>query len=376
MAPKAAPAAAARMTKQISAYDANFETVLAENNIFMPLYAFPDGRPRPKPAGFAADRQRLLAPCDSLGDDFTEADYERFEQRNNADAEGSVMCHLVPTLAGTSSSIPNECSIVFTNMSSMTHNATVRPVPDFFDGASFGALDAGVRKALQGEVAPTKKAAVPLAPNLFLQAKSPAGTISVAKRQACYEGAHGARAMHALQNYGREDVVYDEKAYTYSATYQSGSGMLQLFAHHVALAPDGSGPEYHMTKIHGFVLTNGREAFVEGASAFRNAREMAQEHRDALIRAANERAREAAKKKRGEAAEMEEGASTGSRDGDEQLREQDVFAAVADQVGSSVAVEDDEETETKEGLKRTQKEVEMTQPKRARERGRELAIEP
>ena len=37
----------------------------------------------------------------------------------------------------------------------------------------------------------------------------PGGTAVVVKRQACYDGALGARAMHTLQSYGQPEPVYE-----------------------------------------------------------------------------------------------------------------------------------------------------------------------
>jgi hypothetical protein len=47
-----------------------------------------------------------------------------------------------------------------------------------------------------------------------------------------------------------------------------------------------------MTQLGSYAMTHSRERFVEGASAFRNARNSAQRHRDSLIQAANARARQ------------------------------------------------------------------------------------
>ncbi|KAL2752964.1 hypothetical protein ACRALDRAFT_1072748 [Sodiomyces alcalophilus JCM 7366] len=54
----------------------------------------------------------------------------------------------------------------------MTRNTTVNPNPDFFDGAHPDAVDQEVREALD-------KIIIPTAPNLFLEAKSSAGTFDV-----------------------------------------------------------------------------------------------------------------------------------------------------------------------------------------------------
>ncbi|KAB5536157.1 hypothetical protein GE09DRAFT_342160 [Coniochaeta sp. 2T2.1] len=47
-----------------------------------------------------------------------------------------------------------------------------------------------------------------------------------------------------------------------------------------------------MTKLRGFDITDSRETFVQGATAFRNARDLAQRHRDRFIQAANTGARQ------------------------------------------------------------------------------------
>ncbi|KAL2257991.1 hypothetical protein VTK26DRAFT_8878 [Humicola hyalothermophila] len=99
--------------------------------------------------------------------------------------------------------------------------------------------------------------------------------------------------MHALQNYGEEEPAFDGNTYTYSSTYYAGTGTLQLYAHYVTLptAPGGR-PEYHITKLRGFDMTDSRNIFVQGATAFRNAKDLAQRYRYRFIKAANARARQ------------------------------------------------------------------------------------
>jgi hypothetical protein len=96
--------------------------------------------------------------------------------------------------------------------------------------------------------------------------------------------------MHALQNYGEEEPTYDGNAYTYSSTYHAGT--LKLYEHHVTAptAPDGR-PEYHMSQVKAYALTSDLETCVAGIGAFRNARDLAQRHRDEFIQGANARAR-------------------------------------------------------------------------------------
>lgn len=139
-------------------------------------------------------------------------------------------------------------------------------------------------------IIPTKNADVPVAPNFLLEVKALKGGADVALRQALHDGAIGARAMHALQNYGEEHPGFDGNSYSYSSIYHA-AGTLQLYTHHVtAPTAPGGRPEYHMTKLRGFDMTDSLETFVQGATAFRNARDLAQRHRNRFIQAADTRA--------------------------------------------------------------------------------------
>jgi len=108
----------------------------------------------------------------------------------------------------------------------------------------------------------------------------------VTQRQAWYDGVLGARAMHSLQSY-KQEPVYDGQAYTCSSTYHAG--MLKIYVHHITESVDGT-PEYHMTQVGAWALTGDSSGFRQGVTAFRNTRDWAQEWRDTLISAANERA--------------------------------------------------------------------------------------
>lgn len=280
-------------TKPSSAYDDNFEGHMIDYNIYPPFHDFPNDRPTPKPNNLGEDRQAFSTSRPSLSPSlFTESKFENFQRKNKTSSEGTVMRNVIPIIAG-DSDIPNEGNLPFTNLESMTGGATVKATPDFFDGARQGDIDKAVRDDLSQMIIPTKHADVPITPNFFLEAKAPRGGADVALRQALHDGAIGARAMHALQNYSVEEPGFDSNAYTYSSTYHAGTGTLQLYAHHVA-APTmpGAQPEYHMTQLGSYAMTHSRERFVEGASAFRNARDLAQRHRGSLIQIANAKARQ------------------------------------------------------------------------------------
>jgi hypothetical protein len=63
----------------------------------------------------------------------------------------------------------------------------------------------------------------PIAPNFFLEAKGLDGSLAVARRQACYNGALGTRGIQSLQSYRQDELIYDNNAYTFTSTYYSGT---------------------------------------------------------------------------------------------------------------------------------------------------------
>ncbi|KAL7917158.1 hypothetical protein ACQKWADRAFT_61989 [Trichoderma austrokoningii] len=277
-------------SRKSSAYGKEFEYHLTDHHIYM-------NNRRSQPANQTEIQSGLTLERGSLSpSNFSEEAFERF-QRSNEDAvfENDVMLKIVPVICGTSS-IPNQQNVLFTELTPITDKTAVKPKPDFFDGALLNDLNQVIKndQGVRSTVIPTKHATVPVAPNFYMEAKGPGGSAAVAQRQACYDGAHGARAMHALQNYGEAEPTYDGNAYAFSSIYHAGTGTLQLYAHH-ATAPTtpGESPEYHMTNLDAWAMTGNINTFRCGATAFRNARNIAQRHRNSFIEAANTRASQA-----------------------------------------------------------------------------------
>ncbi|KAK8917529.1 hypothetical protein H634G_08914 [Metarhizium anisopliae BRIP 53293] len=189
---------------------------------------------------------------------FSDSDFEESRRKNEDPAlESEVITSVLPILCG-NSSIHNQQNVLFTELEPITNSGAIQPKPDFFDGACLGDLDQNIRnnEGILSAAIPTKHPNVPVVPNFFLEVQGPDGNASVAQRQACYDGAYGTRAIHALQNYKETDPIYDGNAYTYSSTYYAGTGTLQLYAHHVtAPATVNERPQYHMTQIDGWQMT-------------------------------------------------------------------------------------------------------------------------
>lgn len=282
--PTTAPKTGTTKTKKsISAYNRGFDQHLTDHGIHT---TFKSKRPE-----LAEVKAALAVPRPSLSPSrFSDGAFEMFyETSDRTKDEDDVLADVIPTIAGTrEANYPFARNALFSNLDPLTDGTIVTPKPDIYYGAAPEQLDVTIRNELGRYIVPSTAADKPIAPNFFLEAKGPDGSPAVMMRQARYDGAVGARAMHSLQSYGQKEPVYDGQPYTYSSTYQDGT--LKMYAHHAtAPATASSQPEYHMSQLSSFSMTNARDTFVEGATAFRNARDLAKQHRDNFIQAANSR---------------------------------------------------------------------------------------
>ncbi|KIH93391.1 hypothetical protein SPBR_04269 [Sporothrix brasiliensis 5110] len=278
-------------TEKSTPYNRDFNQHLTDHDV----HATYDSQ---KPANWAAIRAALLQRRPSLlSSRFSECAFDTFQESNDrAKNEDAVMVNVMPAILGTGARPGHqtlEYNTLFSNLAPLTDGTIVPPKPDIYYGAHPKELSHPVRDALSDYIIPSTLRDKPLVPNFFTEVKGPNGNIGVGKLQACYDGAVGSRAIHRLQNYGREKPQYDGHAYTFSSIYHGGQ--LQLYAHH-ATAPttQGGRPEYHVSQVKAYAMTSDRETFVQGVTAFRNARDLAQEHRDRFIRDANEAVRQEA----------------------------------------------------------------------------------
>ncbi len=155
--------------------------------------------------------------------------------------------------------ISNKQNLLFTRLNPIANDTTVDVIPDFYDEARLEDIDKQIQDDWGPFIIPTGHRTAPVAPNFFLEAKAPKGGADVAKRQACYNGAIAARAMHSLQSY-KQEPIYDDNAYTITTTYHAETGTLQMYTTHLVLSID-SAPEYHMTQVKGWVLTSDPDNF-------------------------------------------------------------------------------------------------------------------
>jgi hypothetical protein len=128
-----------------------------------------------------------------------------------------------------------------------------------------------------------------MAPNFFLEAKGPDGSLVVAGRQALQNGTAGARGIHSLQSFGADETIYDGNAYTITSTYHGGQ--LKMYTTHPTKSQNPHRvSDYHMTQLRTFAMTDCPDGFRQGAAAYRNAGDWAKEQRDKFIEDANRQA--------------------------------------------------------------------------------------
>ncbi|GAP82992.2 hypothetical protein SAMD00023353_0105320 [Rosellinia necatrix] len=237
-------------------------------------------------------RAALAVPRESLSlSQFSENAFQAFQAENyQARYEEDVKAFVVPAILGPKQiDHPLGLNTLFGNLDPLTDFTLAAAKPDVYYGAYPAQLNRNVRDELRGHIMPSTMEDNPIVPNFFLELKGPEGSAGVAMRQSRYNGALGARAMHSLQNYGSDKPVFDGSAYAFSSTYYDGA--LKLFAHHLtAPVTPVEKPEYHMTQLRSFTLIDNRKDFVEGVTAFRNARDLAGRYRQAFIAAANAKA--------------------------------------------------------------------------------------
>lgn len=278
-------------TKSTGPYDRQFEQILIDNNIYPHAYTYPDGtRPR-KPDNWDDFHQILAQHRPSLSPSrFGDEEFDDFMVADaHAKKEPQVCDSVIPYLEGNIAD--RRCrsgGIPFANLTDVTDRLLAFARPDIFYGARTEQLDREVRDTIGRHILPSTQDDLLMAPNFFLEVKGPNGSLEVANRQACYDGALGARGMHSLHTYGQSTPAYDNNAQTLTNIYHGGT--LKMFTSHIGPPRTPGGRlETYMTQINTYGMTGSADAFRAGATAYRNGRDWAKAQRDAAIMHANAR---------------------------------------------------------------------------------------
>lgn len=208
--------------RKCSAYCANFETHLEDYSIHMPRKVPRPMNERDIMAALSQDSPSFSASSIST------KDFEKFEDINTSlTSELHVLVHLFPAMCGDAVA-STQLKVLFAAIAQIAGNDIATPKPDVFYGSPREDLNRTVLENLLRFISPTLSQHAHVVPNFYVELKGPDGGAVVLERQACFDGAHGARAMHYLQNYGVTEPSYDGNAYKYSATYHPVPGVLQL----------------------------------------------------------------------------------------------------------------------------------------------------
>ena len=242
-----------------------------------------------QPNNWAEINARLALPRASLSPShFTREAFLDFKAKNQeALTEDNIMSKAFPTIAGTAD-IPSQENLVLGSLKPLTDGFITTVKPDCYDGSRPADLNNQIREDLGPYIVPSTNTAALCLPNFFIEEKEPDGNPAVGKRLALYDGALGARGIYQLRSYINPETPFDNNAYTITSTYHGGSGILTIYSTHPTLSNNPQNPiEYRMTQLNGWNMTGNPEAFRQGASALRNARDWAKKQREDLIIAAN-----------------------------------------------------------------------------------------
>lgn len=283
-----------KTTPSCGPYGRNFQQKLIDGGIYPDEYEYFDGQVPPEPSNMEEINQRLIQCRSSLSSSrFSNENFKEFKRANgHALKENKVFKTVIPIIEGKIAD--DKCvegDVSFTNLEPLTNNILTAAKPDLYYGARPEQLDRRVRDELNDRIIPSTQDDLPIAPNFFLAVKGPQGNLQVAKRQACYDGALGARGMHSLQSYGKDESTYDNNAYTITSTYLAG--FLQIYTvHPIQSAIPGGRTEYCMNPLRSFAINDSADSFRQGVTAYRNARDWAKEQRDEAIKRSNEKAKD------------------------------------------------------------------------------------
>ena len=280
--------------KSRSSYDPNFKQNLIDGGIYPAVHKPNDTN---KARNLDAIHEAMLVPRASLSPtQFSDGAFEEFWTTNDeALGESRAMADAFTIIEGRARHKYHSggSETLFNHLEPFTEYLP-NAKPDVYDGALPAEIDRQVRRDLGRHIVPCNDSSRPAAPNFFIEGKSASGRADVAKLQACYDGAIGARAMDSLQNYGAAEPQYDGNIKSFSSSYHAGLATLQLYGHHTTLSQaQGKQVEYHMTQLDSFAMTGKAGGFRDGATAFRNLRDLAEKRRDELIDQANRAARHA-----------------------------------------------------------------------------------
>ncbi|KAK3337511.1 hypothetical protein B0T19DRAFT_397123 [Cercophora scortea] len=248
-----------------------------------------------------ADREELLRDRGvrpSLApSEFSDGAIEQlFDANANSATQMDIEREFVPAIHG-QSRVPRSGNVSWTNMRSLTEGQTVAPQPDLYYGSRVSDIDKSVRDSIGDLIIPSTTPNAPASPFFVTEHTGRGGSLEVVKRQLAHSLAGVARSELALDHFagnGNPTYVYDGNALVHGWTYTCLPGHLTQYVMTVVSPPEhgsSSQPEYHLTHLKTYHITESKEQFRLGLSALRYSRDDAYAKHKARLDRANEHAR-------------------------------------------------------------------------------------
>ncbi|KAH9828397.1 hypothetical protein Tdes44962_MAKER09329 [Teratosphaeria destructans] len=177
----------------------------------------------------------------------------------------------------------------FSALATLTEEPLPAPKPSIYFGEAYTSLDPEARKACERKVVPYTRTPYLLV-NQTAELRGIAGKSDVARTQAMYNGAAGARAIDSVRSFSNpEKSILDSDAQTHGATFSSGC--LSVYETHSKPSERGFERDYVTQQIAGEMATASPAQFRRAVELYRNQCDLAREDREEVVRAANARCR-------------------------------------------------------------------------------------
>jgi hypothetical protein len=247
----------------------NMRQLLISNGIYHNKYRCSTGFVEPKPKNWGELLQIMENPREEA---VSEETYTTYDQRvSDINDDPSIMRLLFPIIQGECND-PAQEGVEFANMAPFPFSKQiVRPSPAFYYGEKPESLDPHIHRIVGKYLIPSKNSSHAVLPNFLLELSFEVSR-KLAEDRALYSGIHGARGVHALQEYVDSGSGYDGKAYTIAAIL--GQGSLGLYTVHLTKPFDGTEPpKYYLNLLRRWDIEEGLETFQKAIHAYRNMRD-------------------------------------------------------------------------------------------------------
>jgi hypothetical protein len=253
----------------------NIRQILINYGIYPDDYRCSTGFVKPKPKNWKELLQTMENPRDQEA--VSEETYITYNQRMSEvdkpslNDNPSVMRLLFPIIQGECNDSAQE-GVQFANMAPFPSSGDiVPPSPAVYYGEKPESLDPHIHQIVGKYIIPSKNSRHAVLPNFLLEVAYWTQLDRV-ENQALYGGIHGARGVHALQEYIDSGSGYDGKAYTIAAILDRHC--LWFYTVHLTKPfDDTESPKYYLNFLQSWNIVRSLETFQKAIHAYRNMRD-------------------------------------------------------------------------------------------------------